>query len=183
MHSKTSAWVVAAVLSFSGVALAQAHQEKRTLVVNGHTGDATIVQINGRPYIDLATLAGIANGSVSFQGMRIVLTIPSASADDTMIVSADTQAVDSTLSADFMRSAIQELGVIKEWYSSLAYAIQHGIPGDGSRMFVYRDKAAQGFRWATVAASTIADRNALQLLKTYFNDVQKWQDTLAASRK
>jgi hypothetical protein len=184
MHSGLSRWrFIAAVLAFAGVALAQANQQKRTLVVNGQSGDATIVQINGRSYIDLETLARIANGSLSFQGTRIVLTIPPPSADAAAMVPADRQTADSGLSNDFMRAAIQDLATIKEWYGTLAYAIQRGVPGDGSRVVIYRDKAAQGLKLATVAASTDSDQNALQLLTTHFNNVQKWSNMLVESRK
>ena len=184
MHSRSSRWwIIAAVLAFSGLALAQANQLKRTLVVNGKGGDATIVQINGRSYIDLETLARIANGSLAFQGNQIVLTIPLSSADVAAMVPADRQPTAPGLSNDFMKAAIQDLATIKEWYSTLAYAIQRGVPGDGSRVFIYRDKAAQGLRLATVAASNDPDQNALQLLTTHFNNVQKWSNALLESRK
>ena len=176
-------WILLAVVAFSSGAFAQASQQRRTLVVNGQSGDATIVQINGRSYIDLETLARIVNGSLSFQGTRIVLTIPSSAADTTATVSADRQAADSGLSNDFMRAAIQDLATIKEWYSTLAYAIQRGVPGDGSRVFIYRDKAAQNLKLATVAASSDPDQSALQLLTTHFNNVQRWSNTLVESRK
>jgi hypothetical protein len=184
MHSRSSEWwIIVAVVAFSGVALAQANHLKRTLVINGQSGDATIVQINGRSYIDLETLARIANGSLAFQGNQIVLTIPSSSADVPAMVPADRQPTAPGLSNDFMRAAIQDLATIKEWYSTLAYAIQRGVPGDGSRVFIYRDKAAQGLKLATVAASNDPDQSALQLLTTHFNNVQKWSNTLVESRK
>jgi len=184
MHSRSSGWwIIAAVLAYSGVALGQANQQKRTLVVNGRSGDATIVQINGRSYIDLETLARIANGSLAFQGNQIVLTIPSSPADVPAMVPADGQPTAPGLSNDFMNAAIQDLATIKEWYSTLAYAIQRGVPGDGSRVFVYRDKAAQDLKLATVAVSTDSDRNALQLLTAHFNNVQKWSNMLIESRK
>jgi len=184
MHSRSSGWwIIPAVMAFSGVALAQASQQQRTLVVNGQSGAATIVQINGRSYIDLETLARIANGSLAFQGNQIVLTIPSSSADVPAMVPADRQPTAPGLSIDFMKAAIQDLATIKEWYSTLAYAIQRGVPGDGSRVFIYRDKAAQGLKLATVAASNDSDQSALQLLTTHFNNVQRWSNTLVESRK
>jgi len=99
------------------------------------------------------------------------------------MVPADRQPTAPGLSIDFMRTAIQDLATIKEWYSRLAYAIQRGVPGDGSRVFIYRDKAAQGLKLATVAASNDPDQSALQLLTTHFNNVQRWSNTLVESRK
>jgi len=184
MHSRSTGWrIIAAILALAAVALGQASQQKHTLVVNGQSGEATIVEINGRSYIDLETLARIANGSLSFQGGQIFLTIPPPAADGPATVPADSQTTDSGLSNDFMRAAIQDLATIKEWHSTLAYAIQRGVPGDGSRLFVYRDKAAQELKLATVAVLTSADQNALQLLTAYFNNVQKWSNMLVESRK
>jgi len=179
MHSRSDSWrIIVAVLAFSGITLGQSHQQKRTLVVNGQSGDATVVQIDGRSYIDLETLARIANGSLSFQGTQIILTIPQSSAN-----AAPATTADSGLSTDFMRAAIQDLATIKEWYSTLAYAIQRGVPGDGGRVFTYRDKAAHDLTLATAAVSTDSDRSALRLLTTHFNKVEKWSNMLVESRK
>ena len=48
------------------------------LIVNGQTGQVTVVQMNGRSYVDLETLARIANGSLGFSGNQITLTLPVA---------------------------------------------------------------------------------------------------------
>jgi hypothetical protein len=175
--------MVALVLAFSNVAFAQSTQQRRTLVVNGQSGQAIVFQIDGRSYIDLETLAHIANGSISVQGDQIVLNLPAPSATAPVPTAADNQSAESGLSNDFMNAAIHNLASVKEWYSTLGYAVQRGIPGDGSRLFVYRDKAAQSLRLATVAASTGSDRSALLMLNTHFKNVQKWNDKLVNSRK
>ena len=63
------------VLSIAAVLLAQRAPNK-TLVVNGETTDATVMQIDGRSYVDIETLAQITNGTVTVEPNRIVLTIP-----------------------------------------------------------------------------------------------------------
>ena len=67
------------VLSIAAVLLAQRAPNK-TLVVNGETTGATIMQINGRSYVDIETLAQITNGTVTVGPNRIVLTIPAGAA-------------------------------------------------------------------------------------------------------
>lgn len=110
MHTWSDGWrITVVVLAFLGVALGQSTQQKITLVVNGQRGDATVVQINGRSYIDLETLARIANGSVTFQGTQVILTIPSSSADKALAAPVGGQVGDSALSTDFMRAAVQNL--------------------------------------------------------------------------
>ena len=65
--------VLLAMLFVSGITLAQKQQ---SVVINGKAGQASVLQIDGRAYVDLETLARIANGSLSFKANRIVLTLP-----------------------------------------------------------------------------------------------------------
>lgn len=58
---------------------AQTKKQSRTLLVNGQTADAAVVQINGREYVDLQALARLANGSVGYRGNQVLLTFPDES--------------------------------------------------------------------------------------------------------
>jgi len=175
--------IVAVALTFCGIALAQGEQQKRTLVINGQSGEASIVQINGRSYIDLETLARIGNGTLTFRGDQIVLTLPGLAANDQAAAPADNQLAEPGMSGGFMRAAIQSLATIKQWQNILAYAIQRGIPGDGSQLVFTHDRAAEALRLATVAASTDSDQDAMQLLSNHFNNLDAWNNQLVAARK
>jgi len=170
-----------AAVAFSMSALAQSQQQTRVVVVNGHSGQATVFQIDGHSYIDLETLARIANGSVSFQGNQIVLAFPSdgVASSPTKTAVADS----SVLSDDFSRAAVQELGILKDWESTIGYALQKAVPGDGSRMVVFRNRATEGLRLATVAANTDSDRSALELLTNHYHQVDGWYEKLVEARK
>jgi hypothetical protein len=184
MHHGSSWWRLAAVIfAFSGIAVAQTEVRKRTVVVNGQSQEATIYEIDGRSFIDIETLAQIGGGSLRFQGNQIVLTLPAVPANVPASVPANSQPTDAGLSVDFMKAAIQDLAIIEKLRTTIAYGVQHGIPGDGSRMAVFRDNAAEGLRMANVAASTDSDRNALQLLTNHFNNVQTWFNQLLARHK
>src|ERR1700674_5239334 len=65
--------LIGIVLSLAGVLLAQRGPD-RILVVNGRTVGAPVVQIDGRSYVDVETLAQITNGVITVQSDRIVLT-------------------------------------------------------------------------------------------------------------
>ena len=52
---------------------AMAQHQGRTLVVDGRPGQATVAEIGGRPYVEIAGLAEITHGSLSFKADRIVL--------------------------------------------------------------------------------------------------------------
>jgi len=182
------AWLLlVAVLIMSGLAPAQSgQQQKRTVVVNGNPGELTIFQLNGRNYVDLATLVRIANGSVSFQGDRIILTLPGTNSADAMSppnTDQENSQASPQFSQGFASAGIQALATIKQWRSTLAYAVQRGIPGDGSRTFILRDKASEGVRLASAAASNDSDKNGSQLLTNHFSNVQAWTNKLIDARK
>jgi hypothetical protein len=176
------------VLLLSGVVWAQVKQESRTLVVNGQAGDAAVVQIDGRTYIDLETLARIANGSLGFTENRVILTLPasgaSASSAGTGAESSDAaQPAPSGLSRNFVMAAIETISQMREWVSTLAYAIQNGYGVTESWAAGYREQAASSLRVATAAASSDGDRNALQLLTNEFETVKEWSNKLVEAKK
>src|SRR3954470_15719134 len=123
-------WRIAVmILIFSAVSLAQNKLETRTLVINGQSGEITIFQVDGHQFVDLATLVRLGNGTVTFQGNTILLTF--AAPPQTGPAS---QQSPNTMSNTFMSAAVQELGILKDWRSKMAYGITRRIPGDGSQM-------------------------------------------------
>ena len=69
-----------ALLLLSAMAFAQAQPQSENLVVNGKSGKAAMIQQGGRTYVDAEALARLANGSLSFSGNGISLTIPASGA-------------------------------------------------------------------------------------------------------
>jgi hypothetical protein len=90
---------------------------------------------------------------------------------------------DAGLSKDFMQAGIKTMAAIKAWRSRLAYGVRHGIPGNGSGLIPFRDRASDGLRLATAAASTDSDQSGLQLLTNHFNNVDQWAGEMIAARK
>jgi hypothetical protein len=182
MQMKSKWWKLAcAFLALSGIALAQSGHKTQTLFINGHSGEAIVYTIDGKSYVDIESLVRIGNGSMSFKGDQIILSFPSgehgSSGQDTSSSNS------SAMSADFMRTSVQTLGILKDWTSTLAYAVQRGVPGDGSRLVVFHNRAAEAMRLSQVAASSDADQNALQLLRNHFTTVSGWSDKLVSERK
>jgi hypothetical protein len=64
-------------LAFAGSLSAQSTPNK-TLVVNGKSVDAPVLQIGSHSYIDVESLAQVTNGTVFIEPNRVVLTIPVA---------------------------------------------------------------------------------------------------------
>jgi len=177
MRRNTFVWKLTITsLLLLGVAISQSSKGTRTISVNGHIGDAMVYNIDGKMFVSLESLVRVGNGSMSFQGDQITLSFPNADSQ------AQTQN-NSGLSPDFMRSSIQTLAVLKDWTNVLAYGLQHGVPGDGSRMVVFHDKAAEALRLANVSASTDQDHSAYQLLSSEFNNVSHWSDQMVKARR
>ena len=171
--------LAAMLILVSGIAAAQSKYERKTLVINGHSGDAMVYQIDGKAYVDLESLARISNGSLGFNGDRIVLTVPG---EGSAQAHQDNQAA-AGLTDDFVRAALQDVAIIKEWSDTLAYAIQRGVPGDGSRLVAFHNRAADQLRLAKVAAANDSDQDALRLLTNHFNRMNSWNDKLVGERK
>jgi hypothetical protein len=164
-----------------GVAASQSSHTSRSLSVNGHTGNATVYQIDGRTFVDLESLVRVGNGSISFKGDQIMVSFPAS--DGHSATSDGNGPPDDNLSDEFMTASIKTLSVLKDWTNSLSYGIQRGVPGDGSRLVVFHDRASEALHLATVAASSGSDKDALQLLTNQFNSVSAWSDKLVGERK
>ena len=150
--------------------------QNRTLVLTGHPGELTVVETGGRYCVDIEALAQLANGSLSFKGNQIVLTL---SAPTTNTPASNSPASPSTtpgFSKDFLRAGIEEMSVIREWRSALINAIRQGYPVTEAWVAGFRGQTQQNLRLASVAASTEADRNALRLLNNEFNNMKKLSD-------
>lgn len=173
-------WSIFVVLIASAAGFAQAEHQSATLVVNGRSGKAATLQLNGHTYVDLAALAQIGDGSVSFAPDRIILTLAASGSAVEVPKTPD----DTTLSREFMKAAFEEIALLREWGAAVGYAIQNGYPIQEQWAANYREQAANGLRLASVAASTNGDKSAEQLLSSEFDGVRQWSDRLVqASQK
>lgn len=176
-HSRTAGIFTAVIIWSASLAFAQSELQKRTLVINGRSGEALIYRIDNQSFIDLESLARIAHGSVSFQGDQITLTLP---------VTTSTESGTATragMTPSFMAAAVQGVAAIKEWHTTIADAIERGVPGNGSRLVIYHDRAAEKLRLATINVSSDQDRQAAQLLSNHFKQVDHWKSKLVDARK
>jgi hypothetical protein len=179
-RSLLAALVVLLVLPL--LALSEAAQESRTLTVNGQPGQVSVVQMNGHSYVDLEALARIANGSLSFNGNQITLTLPSAPSTAAAHPSAS-PTPDTALSKDFLKAGIEAMSLVREWHSALASAIQNGFPIAADWLTPYRNRAATALRLASVAASTDSDQNAYRLLSNELENMKALSNQYVAKRQ
>jgi len=161
------------------IGLSQGAQQKGTLVVNGHPAEAAILQVDGRSYVEIETLARLANGSISFKGNQTLLTLPECSTS----TSASSQPGTPGFSKEFLRAGIEEMAVIREWRSAVINAIQRGLPVTEDWVAGLRGTATNNLSLASLAVNTDDDRSALQLLTNEFNFITRLSDRLVAAGK
>ncbi|MGA7243295.1 MAG: hypothetical protein WBX19_08945 [Terracidiphilus sp.] len=184
MRSFTHLALLAAIpLVATGIAAPQSQSkyEQRTLEINGHTGQAMVYEIDGKSYVDLESLARIANGSLGFRGGSIILHLPAAGAASSQ--SHEQHPSSPGMTNDFMKASLQVLATLKEWTHTLADEIQRGVPGSGSHLADFHKRAADQLRVATVDAKNESDEDALRLVTSHFHQVDNWNNKLAEERR
>jgi hypothetical protein len=187
MNEKTrSVWVVAAVAMFVVVVgLVQAAQQGTVLVLNGYTGTVPVIQVNGKNYVNVEALARVTNGSMSFNGNQIVVTLPAAGSGGGAAASqqAAPAAIQNTgFSKEFLTAAIEEMSTLREWHSALASAIANGFPVTGEVVAPYQAQAATNLRLMQVAVSTQSDQGAAQLISNAYQKMKQLSDKYVAKR-
>jgi hypothetical protein len=178
---KSSAWIVGAVLTTVFMTSAQT-QQGETLSVQGYPGQASVRRWQGRIFVDVQDLARITNGSLSFEGNRIILTLPRRDASE--------QAVDDAgkagFSPAFRRAAIEAMASIREWGGMLQVIVENGYPlgkaMSGNTIRAYQGRAADSVALAAAAASTDSDHRGIELLRNEFNNLQAWSENFIDAR-
>jgi hypothetical protein len=177
-------WLILLVLFIvPGLARSQAVEQSRTLIVNGQSGPVKIMELDGRSYVDLESLARIANGTLGFNGSQITLTLPSSAAGTEPAAAPSRLPANSGFSKEFLRASIEEMAVIREWRSALVDCIENNFPIQEDWMERYRGPAATSLELASVAASTDSDRSAAQLLSNQFDNMKTLSVQLLAERQ
>jgi hypothetical protein len=134
------------------------------------------MEMGGRYYVDIEALTQLANGSLSFKGNQMVLTLSAPAASTPASNSEASPPATPGFSKDFLKAGIEEMSVIREWRSALTNAVRQGYPVTDEWAANFRAQAQQNLRLVSVAASTDADRNALRLLNNEFNNMKKLSD-------
>jgi hypothetical protein len=170
-HLKTHWRRIAIVAAVPLLALTLAAQQTDSLAISGQSGQAQVVQIQGRSYVDVEGLARILNGSISFNGSQMLLTVPALNGSGS---APDSQA--SGLSKGFLNAAIEAMSQAREWHSSLKTAIERSYPISEEWIGPLRRQAQQSLAAAKVAASTPTDHEAFPLFNNEFNNMNKLSD-------
>ena len=167
------------ILSLAGMLVAQSTPD-RTLFVNGKSV-GTVVQVGGRSYVDIDTVAQIMNGAVTVEANRILLVVPGRGPVQNSNAGAPQPA--QGLSREFARPAIAELAEMREWRGAVGAILAYGSPVVGTWPQDYHDRVEASLQQAAVAASTAADQDALQLLRNEFGNLSQWANDVVSARQ
>ena len=173
------ATVLAGPLISPANARAQAPQNASTFTITGHAGETQLLQLNGKSYIDLETLARLTQGTLSFKANRAVLTLPPSDATE----QASPPPAKPGFSSAFTVAGIEEMGVIREWRIAIVNAVLNNTPVSEDWVSTQHRLAEKNLALASVAASTDDDRSALPLLSAEFNNMQTLSEQYIALRK
>jgi hypothetical protein len=187
MNEKTrNVWVVATIAMFVvAVGLVQAAQQGTVLVLNGYSGTVPVMQVNGKNYVNVEALARVTNGSMSFNGNQIVLTLAASGSGGGAAASqqaAPPASQNAGFSKEFLTAAIEEMSTVREWHSALASAITNGFPVTGELAAPYQAQAATNLRLMQVAVSTQSDQEAAQLISNAYQKMKQLSDKYVAKR-
>ncbi len=164
---------------------AQAPKPKTTLTVKGYSGSAPVIQMNGKSYVEIESLARITNGSLSFQPGQVVYTITAAATGQPATLSpapAET-AQPAKVSKEFVRAGIETITVIEDWRTAIVQAVKNNSPVTPDWVDGYRRNAETKLALASSAVVTDADREALLLFRYDFTSMQSLSDKYLALRK
>ncbi|HEU4636557.1 MAG TPA: hypothetical protein VFS41_10290 [Edaphobacter sp.] len=183
------AFVAAGVTMVSHAQEAPAHGRQvapTSLVVHGYEGQVPVIQRNGHAYVEVEGLARITESSLSFHGSRILLTLPqtapSLPATASPVNPPAPVQEEKGYSREFLRAAVEEMSVIREWRSAIENAIRTNNPVEQGWVSNYRTIADTRMEMASASATTDADRQALALLQNAKGMVQQLSDRFLSLR-
>jgi hypothetical protein len=171
--------ILALLLLLPALGLSQVPGQKATLIVEGYPGRAPVIQMNGKSYVEIESLARITSSSVSFQANQITLTLATPLANP---ATAQTDQP-ARLSKGFLKAGIEEMSVIGEWRTVIVGAIQKNNPVTEDWLDGYRRNADSKLAVASTTVVTDPDRSVLLLLRNEFNNMQQLSARYLAMRK
>ena len=173
--------LVATALTLSGVA--QSQTGPRSLIVSGGVGEAPVMQVNGRNYVEVEGLARITRGSLRFAGNQLTLTLGSGGqgASSASPTASQTEAQNKFSSA-FIRAGIEAISTLREWHSALASTIENGYPVTREGLARYQGEATTNLQLAEAAATTNADHQGVKLIESAYQKMKQLSDKYIGMR-
>jgi hypothetical protein len=146
-------------------------EQTSAFIMDGPRGQAKVIQVQGKNYVEVDEFARITGGSLRFVGNQIILSLPGS---DTAAQSAPEPA--AGLSKPFLTAGIETMREILEWHAALQNGIERGYPLSDTWFGNYRRQIRSSLAQTQAAASTDLDQKAFPLLATEFNTMNALTD-------
>ena len=152
-------------------------QETSALLIEGQQGQARVIQMQGKNYVEVEGLARITGGSLRFAGNQIILTLPGGgnTAPQTEQSVSPRQPADG-LSRPFLGAGIETMREILEWHAALKTGIERGYLLSDVWFGNYRRQIRSSLAQTQGTASTDLDQKAFPLLANEFNTMSALTD-------
>jgi hypothetical protein len=150
-----------------------------TFTITGHAGEAQLLQINGKSYVEIEALARLTQGTLSFKANQTTLTLPPSDAE----AQTATPHAKAGFSTAFVQAGIEEMSVIREWRIAIVNAVKNNTPVSEDWVSAHHRLAEKNLALASAATSTDDDRSSFPLLTAEYNNMQKLSDLYIAMRK
>jgi hypothetical protein len=152
-------------------------QGTSSLLIEGQQGEARVIQVQGKNYVEVEGLARITGGSLRFARNQIILTLPSGGDTPPQTEqSAPAPRPAVGLSRPFLSAGIETMREILEWHAALKTGIERGYPLSDVWLGNYRRQIQASLKQTEAAASTEVDQKALPLLTNEFNTMSALTD-------
>jgi hypothetical protein len=149
-------------------------QETSALLIEGRQGQARVIQVQGKNYVEVDEFARITGGSLRFVGNQIILSLPES---DTQAQAAQSEPQPAAnFSKPFLTGGIETMREILEWHAALKNGIERGYPLSDTWFGNYRRQIRSSLAQTQAAASTDLDQKAFPLLANEFNTMNALTD-------
>jgi hypothetical protein len=152
-------------------------QETSALLIEGQQGQARVIQVQGKNYVEVEGLARITGGSLRLAGNQITLTLPiggNTVPQTEQSASGPQPAVG--LSRQFLSVGIETMREILEWHAALKTGVERGFPLSDVWFGNFSRQVQSSLKQAEAAASTDMDHRTLPLLTNEFNTMDALTD-------
>ena len=148
-------------------------QETSSLLIEGPQGQTSVIQVQGKNYVEVDEFARITGGSLRFVGSQIILSLPGS---DTPAQAHSAPQPAAGLSKPFLTGGIETMRQILEWHAALQNAIERGYPLSDTWFGNYRRQIRSSLAQTQAAASTDLDQKAFPLLSNEFDTMNALTD-------
>lgn len=155
--------------------LALMAQQTSSLLIDGQQGQASVIQVQGKNYVEVDGLARITGASLRFVGSQIILTLP-GSGQTSSQTARPAPAPPVGFSRQFLGAGIEAMREILEWHTAFKTAMEQGYPLSDDWLGIFKRQAEAALKQAEAAASTDMDQKAFPLLASEFNTMTEMTD-------